>query len=68
MTAAPTPFGSPDLRLPDELREPLQAHIAHLHSRMEDRGWGGRVGFGKRPALIVIDLAIFWTCRALSPS
>ncbi|MBC7853247.1 MAG: isochorismatase family protein, partial [Pirellulaceae bacterium] len=43
------------------IRGPLQAHIAQLHSRFLDRGWGGRVGFGKKPALIVIDLAIFWT-------
>jgi nicotinamidase-related amidase len=35
--------------------------MAELHRRFLDRGWGGRVGFGKRPALIVIDLAIFWT-------
>ena len=61
MSAAPTPFGSSDLRLPDDLRGPLQAHISQLHSRFQGRGWGGRVGFGKRPALIVIDLAIFWT-------
>lgn len=61
MSAKPTPFGSSDLRLPDDLREPLQAHISELHSRFVDRGWGGRVGFGERPALIVIDLAIFWT-------
>lgn len=59
--SSPTPFGSADLRLPDDLREPLQAHIAQLHRRYLDRGWGGRVGFGKRPALIVIDLARFWT-------
>ncbi len=61
MSATPTPFGAPELRLPDELRGPLQTHIAQLHSRFLDRGWGGRVGFGIRPALIVIDLAIFWT-------
>ena len=59
--SSPTPFGSSDLRLPDDLREPLQAHIAELHRRYLDRGWGGRVGFGRRPALIVIDLALFWT-------
>lgn len=59
--SSPTPFGSADLRLPDDLREPLQAHIEELHRRYLDRGWGGRVGFGKRPALIVIDLARFWT-------
>lgn len=54
-------FGSSDLRLPDALREPLQAHLEDLHRRYLDRGWGGRVGFGQRPALIVIDLAKFWT-------
>jgi len=59
--SSPTPFGSSDLRLPDDLREPLQAHIAELHRRYQGRGWGGRVGFGQRPALIVIDLALFWT-------
>jgi maleamate amidohydrolase len=58
---SPTPFGSADLRLPDDLRGPLQNHIAQLHERFLGRGWGGRVGFGQRPALIVIDLAIFWT-------
>lgn len=25
------------------------------------RAWAGRVGFGKHPALLVIDLALFWT-------
>ena len=59
--STPTPFGSADLRLPNNLREPLQDHMAELHRRFLDRGWGGRVGFGQRPALIVIDLAIFWT-------
>ncbi len=59
--STPTPFGSADLRLPDDLRGPLQDHMAQLHGRFLDRGWGGRVGFGERPALIVIDLAIFWT-------
>ncbi len=53
-------FGAPDLRLPDELRGPLRAHIADLHERYRQRNWGGRVGFGKRPALVVIDMARFW--------
>jgi maleamate amidohydrolase len=53
--------GSSDLRLPDELRQPLHAHLAELRERYLARGWAGRVGFGKRPALIVIDLARFWT-------
>lgn len=53
-------FGSPDLRLPDELRGPLMAHLAHLRQRYLARNWAGRVGFGNRPALIVIDMAKFW--------
>jgi maleamate amidohydrolase len=63
MTAhdAPVPFGSSDLRLPNELRGPLLEHLAELRRRYLGRGWGGRVGFGRRPALIVIDLAKFWT-------
>jgi maleamate amidohydrolase len=55
------PFGSEDLRLPDELRLPLRAHLAALRERYVQRGWAGRVGFGQRPALIVIDLALWWT-------
>jgi maleamate amidohydrolase len=55
------PFGSNDLRLPDALREPLRAHLADLRDRYRKKGWGGPVGFGARPALIVIDLALAWT-------
>lgn len=54
-------FGSEDLKLPDDLREPLLAHLAGLRDRYLERGWAGRVGFGERPALIVIDLALYWT-------
>ena len=57
----PPPFGSPDLRLPDELRGPLLAHMQDLREKYVARKWAGRVGFGERPALIVIDLAKFWT-------
>lgn len=60
-TANPSPPGSADLRLPDGLRGPLLAHLADLRERYLARGWGARVGFGSRPALIVIDLACFWT-------
>ena len=55
------PFGSDDLRLPDELRAPLRAHLASLREKYVERGWAGRVGFGRHPALIVIDLALWWT-------
>jgi len=57
----PVPFGSSDLRLPSDLRGPLLAHLSDLHRKFVNRGWGGRVGFGQRPAVIVIDLAKFWT-------
>ena len=57
----PPAFGLNDLRLPDDLRAPLHAHLAALRERYIERGWGGRTGFGERPALIVIDLALFWT-------
>jgi maleamate amidohydrolase len=60
-TNSPTPFGSSDLRLPDDLRAPLLAHLGQLRDRYLARGWGGRVGFGSRPALLVIDLAKYWT-------
>jgi nicotinamidase-related amidase len=53
-------FGSRDLRLPDELRGPLRRHLDELRERYRQRGWGGRVGFGRRPAVLVIDLAGFW--------
>lgn len=58
---APPEFGSPDLRLPDALRAPLLAHLADLKQSYLERNWGTRVGFGTRPALIVIDLAPHWT-------
>jgi len=58
---AKLPFGSDDLRLPEDLRAPLRAHLAALRERYVQRGWAGRVGFGERPALIVIDLALWWT-------
>jgi nicotinamidase-related amidase len=35
--------------------------MAALRQRYLERGWGMRVGFGERPALLVIDLALFWT-------
>ncbi len=58
---SPVPFGSSDLRLPDDLRGPLRTHLAELRRCYLARGWGGRVGFGTRPALLVIDLAKYWT-------
>src|SRR5947208_16534884 len=54
------PIGSEDLRLPDALRGPLLAHLDELRAAYRRRGWAGRVGFGDRPAVVVIDLARFW--------
>ena len=53
--------GADDMRLPEQLRTDLLRHLDHLRSRYEARGWGGRTGFGSNPALLVIDLARFWT-------
>lgn len=55
------PVGSPDLRLPDELRGPLLEHLDYLRERYAARDWGGRIGFGMRPAVVVVDLALGWT-------
>lgn len=57
----PPPFGSTDLRLPDELRGPLMQHLETLRERYLSRNWAGRVGFGRKPAVVVIDLARYWT-------
>ena len=54
-------LGSEDLRLPDHLRGPLIEHLKALRQGFERRGWGGRVGFGARPALLVVDFAKGWT-------
>ncbi len=52
--------GSPDLRLPDELRGPLLRHLDDLRARYRARDWAGPVGFGTRPAVVVIDMARWW--------
>jgi nicotinamidase-related amidase len=54
------PIGSNDLRLPDALRGPLLAHLEQLRAAYQRRNWAGRVGFGNRPAIVVIDLARYW--------
>lgn len=53
-------FGAEDLRLPDELRAPLLKHLDELRAKYLKRNWGARVGWGSRPALVVIDMAKFW--------
>ena len=57
----PRVAGDRKMRMPDELRDALRAHFGELRRAYVDRGWGARVGFGSRPAVIVIDLALAWT-------
>jgi len=59
-------FGSPELRLPDRVRGPLKQHLRELFEHYTSIGWAGRMGFGDRPALIVIDLALAWTAPGRS--
>lgn len=59
--STPPPFGAEELRLPDELRGPFKRHLALLREYYRQHGWGGSVGFGRRPAVVVIDLAPWWT-------
>lgn len=40
-----------------DLERSVQAHLASLHERLAERGFAGRVGFGRRPAVLVVDLA-----------
>ena len=54
-------FGAPELSLPDEIREPLLKHLSDLREKYIKMDWAGRVGFGERPAVIVIDLGVYWT-------
>lgn len=53
-------FCSQDLALPEDLRGPLKAHLQHLREAYLRRNWAGRVGFGSKPAVLVIDLANYW--------
>ena len=55
------PACSMDMSLPTDLREPVMQHLDALRAEYQRRGWGGRTGFGKRPAVLVVDLARAWT-------
>ncbi|MBV2181953.1 MAG: isochorismatase family protein [Castellaniella sp.] len=45
----------------DNLEQVLEAAFAEATRRYQSRGFQRRVGFGKRPALISVDLANAWT-------
>ena len=53
--------GTEGLQLPDNLREPLREHLEDLREQYVAMKWARRVGFGARPAVVVIDLALNWT-------
>lgn len=44
-----------------ELQEVLSRVFAHDSALYQNRGFQRRIGFGKKPALINIDLANAWT-------
>lgn len=52
---------APDLQLPEALHDGVVQHVNQLREHFKRRRWGNRVGFGTRPAVIVIDLAKAWT-------
>ena len=54
-------MGTPNLQLPEELREPIRTHLNNLHQQYLEMNWAQHVGYGKNPAIIFIDLAINWT-------
>ncbi len=54
-------FGTSELALPPQLREPVRQHLEDLRKKYVAMDWARRVGFGQRPAVLVIDLALFWT-------
>ena len=60
-TPAPPAMCSRDMAMSPELRTALFAHFDQLRSAFEDQRWAGRVGFGSRPAVVVVDLALGWT-------
>ena len=53
--------GTEGLQLPDNLREPLREHLEDLREQYVAMKCARRVGFGARPAVVVIDLALNWT-------
>jgi nicotinamidase-related amidase len=40
----------------DDLDRLAREHLAELHERLSAKGFAGRVGFGSRPAVLVVDL------------
>ena len=53
--------GTPTLQLPAELLEPLTDHLEELRNHYIGMNWCKRAGWGDRPAVVVVDLALYWT-------
>jgi nicotinamidase-related amidase len=47
-----------------ELDRLAREHLAELHERLSRRGFAGRVGYGARPAVLVVDLIRAFTDEA----
>ena len=54
-------LGTPELQLPAKLQEPVRQHLEELRRRYLADNWANPVGFGQRPAVVVVDLALRWT-------
>jgi maleamate amidohydrolase len=44
-----------------ELEAMVDEHLAEMHDRLRDRGFARRVGFGRRPAVLVVDFVRAFT-------
>ena len=60
-TVPPSPGGAPDMRISAEFRGALFEQFGDLRRAYAAHGWDGRVGFGSRPAVVVVDQALGWT-------
>jgi maleamate amidohydrolase len=53
--------GSPDLQMPPALAEAVTDHLEGLRTKYEAMDWAKRSGWGESAAVIVVDLALYWT-------
>ena len=54
-------LGTPELQMSSELGQSVRQHLEQLREHYLNMSWAKRIGFGQRPAVIVVDLALFWT-------
>ena len=57
--------GATDLQLPEELRDPVYKHLGILREGFEKRHYGGRVGFGERPAFEALIAEVDGHCAGV---